>query len=159
MEHLGENKDDKSWAEYKKVRNYVSRLAVNAKNDSSKLWKSLKQLGYSSRFKSKTRNITLDLGSNVTAQKVTVADSFLQLLVNWWKNYLTSQGSRVSHFFDFYSQQEVKANGFSFDKVSEAVVLEKLKNRNGSKATGLDNIPARFLRDAAEVITQVLPIS
>ncbi len=87
MEHLGENKDDKSWAEYKKVRNDVSRLAVNAKNDSSKLWKSLKQLGYSSRFKSKTRNITLDLGSNVTAQKVTVADSF--------NNYFSSVASKL----------------------------------------------------------------
>ncbi len=37
--------------------------------------------------------------------------------------------------------------------MSEAVVLEKLQNLNSSKATGLDNIPARFLKDAAEVIT------
>ncbi len=164
------NKDDQSWAEYKKVRNEVNRLVVNAKkayfnekiveyrNDSGKLWNSLKQLGYSSRLKTKTSNITLDLGNNVTAEKVTVADSF--------NNYFSSVASKLveklpdpsgqygeSQFVEFYSQQEVKVNGFSFEKVSEAVVLEKLKNLNSSKATGLDNIPARFLRDAAEVIT------
>lgn len=134
-----------------------------------KLWNiEIIQVGYGSPSSSlatvakfnvtKTSNITLDLRNNVTAEKVTVADSF--------NNYFSSVASKLveklpdqsgqygeSHFFYFYSQQEVKANGFSFEKVSEAVVLEKLKNLNSFKATGLDNIPSRFLRDAAEVIT------
>ncbi len=55
--------------------------------DSSKLWKSLKQLGYSSRLKTKTSNTTLDLGNNVTAKKVTVADSF--------NNYFSSVASKL----------------------------------------------------------------
>ena len=37
--------------------------------------------------------------------------------------------------------------------MSEALVLEKLQRLDGSKATGLDAIPSRFLRDAAEIIT------
>ncbi len=93
------NKDDQSWAEYKKVSNEVSRFVVNAKkayfnekivefrNDSSKLWKSLKQLGYSSRLKTKTSNITLDLGNNVTAENMTVADIF--------NNYFSSVASKL----------------------------------------------------------------
>ena len=32
-------------------------------------------------------------------------------------------------------------------------MLEKLKELDHSKATGLDNIPARFLKDAAVIIT------
>lgn len=107
-----------------------------------KLWNiEIIQVGYGSPSSSlatvakfnvtKTSNITLDLRNNVTAEKVTVADSF--------NNYFSSVASKLveklpdqsgqygeSHFFYFYSQQEVKANGFSFEKVSEAVVLEKL---------------------------------
>ena len=69
-------KDEQSWAEYKKARNEVNRLVDNIKkayfnekiaeyrNDSGKLWKSLKQLGYSKRMKTKNANNTLDLGFN-----------------------------------------------------------------------------------------------
>lgn len=155
------------------MRNEVSRLVINSKkiyfnekivqyrNDSSKLWKSLKQLGYSNRLKTKASNITLDLGNNVTAEKVTVADSF--------NNYFSSVASKLveklpvqsgqygeSHIFEFYSRQEVKSDGFSFEKVSEAAVLEKLKILNSSKATGFDNIPSRFLRDGGDVITSCI---
>lgn len=37
--------------------------------------------------------------------------------------------------------------------MSEVEVLKKLKALNPSKATGHDNIPAKFLSDAAEIIT------
>jgi hypothetical protein len=33
--------------------------------------------------------------------------------------------------------------------VSETFVYKELKNLNSSKSTGLDEIPARFLKDAA----------
>ena len=54
---------------------------------------------------------------------------------------------------DYFSQFGIQTGGFLFEKVSEALVLEKLQRLDGSKATGLDSIPSRFLRDAAEIIT------
>lgn len=54
---------------------------------------------------------------------------------------------------EFYIQQGVQANSFALEKVSEEDVLLKLKQLDSSKATGLDNIPSRFLKDAAENIS------
>ena len=58
-----------------------------------------------------------------------------------------------SHVHEFYSQLGVQAGSFFFEKVSQAFVLEKLRRLDGSKATGLDSIPSRFVRDATEIIT------
>ena len=38
----------------------------------------------------------------------------------------------------------------------QKLLLKKLKGQNPSKATGFDNIPAKFLRDAAEKNTSVI---
>ena len=54
---------------------------------------------------------------------------------------------------DYYSQLGVQPGSFFFGSVSEPLVLEKLQRLDGFKATGLDAIPSRFLRDAAEIIT------
>lgn len=48
---------------------------------------------------------------------------------------------------------QVFIDSFIFSKVSEAAVLRLLGELNPTKGTGLDHLPARFLRDAAEVIT------
>ncbi len=53
----------------------------------------------------------------------------------------------------FYQQKGVQADPFSFVKVTEDNVLQKLKALSPSKASGHDNIPSRFLPDATEVIT------
>ena len=47
----------------------------------------------------------------------------------------------------------VQENAFSLKEVSNESVLKKLKALNPSKATGHDNIPARFLKDSAEIIS------
>jgi hypothetical protein len=46
----------------------------------------------------------------------------------------------------------VQADAFSFIAVSQAEVVKKRSELNCSKATGLNNIPTRFLRDGAELI-------
>ena len=52
----------------------------------------------------------------------------------------------------FYSRQDVQANSFSLSKVTAERVAEMLGELNTAKATGLDNISAKFLRDGAQVI-------
>jgi len=165
-----EKKDEQSWADYKKARNEVNKLVVNTKkayfnekiaeyrNDSGKLWKSLKHLGYSKRLKTKNTNITLDLGNNITSEKEIVADTFNMYFSSVARKLVEKLPGQTGqygegHVQDFYSQLGVQAGSFSFEEVKEALVLEKLKRLDGSKATGLDSIPSRFVRDAAEIIT------
>ncbi len=51
-----------------------------------------------------------------------------------------------------YSKQGVLPNSFSFAKVSVNQITKMLEELQVSKSTGLDDIPARFLRDAADII-------
>ena len=48
----------------------------------------------------------------------------------------------------FYRLKGVKPNDYSFSVVSENKVLKYLNNLSAKKGTGLDGIPARFVRDA-----------
>ena len=48
--------------------------------------------------------------------------------------------------------QHIKPGSFVLHEVSEDFVYDELNNLNISKSTGLDGLPAPFLKDAAEVI-------
>lgn len=164
------NRIPSSFCIFKKLRNEANRLIRKAKenyfkesiaenkNNPSKLWKSLKHLGQNNRLRTKTINKTLNIGDTVTSDKLKVANCFNRFfttiadtLVNKLPTFTGVFGE--SHVKSFYQRMGVQVNAFSFAEVSEAEVLLKLKALNPSKATGLDNIPCRFLRDAAEVIT------
>ena len=57
----------------------------------------------------------------------------------------------------YYKQKEVVQNAFSFSLLSETEVCKMLKGLSPRKATGLDDLPARFIRDGAKGIAY--PIS
>ncbi len=48
--------------------------------------------------------------------------------------------------------QNVVPDSFQLQEVSEEFVLNEIHSLNVNKRTGLDVIPARFIKDAAEVI-------
>ena len=53
---------------------------------------------------------------------------------------------------NFYRSKGVKPNSYSFLVVSESKVLKYLNALSANKATGLDGIPSRFVRDSASII-------
>ena len=53
---------------------------------------------------------------------------------------------------NFYRLKSVKPNNYSFSIVSEKKILKCLGRLGAKKATGLDGIPARFVRDSASII-------
>lgn len=55
--------------------------------------------------------------------------------------------------FDFYSRKGVFLNNYSFSIVSENKVFKYLSKLGIKKATGLDGIPSRFVRDGASIIS------
>ena len=72
-----------------------------------------------------------------------------QLPINLWRSprlYWPEHGQ------DFPAKIGVTPNSFSFNPVSVEKIGDMLKGLNSAKAKGLDNISARFLKDAADLI-------
>ena len=59
-------------------------------------------------------------------------------------------------FKEYYRSLGAPANGFSFNEVLEDKVLKILCKLNSSKATGLDQISPRFVKDGAKLIASPL---
>ena len=53
---------------------------------------------------------------------------------------------------DYYQKKGVIENYFIFSTVTEEEIENLLNGLTASKATGVDSLPARFLKDGAEVI-------
>ena len=58
-----------------------------------------------------------------------------------------------SIFKNFYIRRNPVQNSFILQPVSEEFVYKELSSLNVSKSTGLDDLPARFIRDGASVLT------
>ena len=52
-------------------------------------------------------------------------------------------------FKDFYKSEGVDSSHFRLSPVTQDLVLNELSNLSVNRSTGLDNIPARFLKDGA----------
>lgn len=63
----------------------------------------------------------------------------------------------------FYAKKGAVKDSFGLSKVKESDICKILKDLNAGKATGLDNLSARFVNDAAEIIacplTNIINIS
>ena len=57
-----------------------------------------------------------------------------------------------STFQDYYGSKLTISNKLHLSHVCEEFVEKELLGLNPSKSTGLDNIPARFLRDGASIL-------
>ena len=67
-------------------------------------------------------------------------------------NKFTSQATKNYYAKTFCNV----SNEFEFSNMSEENVKKILRNLDTSKATGMDQIPAKFLRDGAEVLALLL---
>ena len=62
--------------------------------------------------------------------------------------------SESSTFQDFYVGKNVQIDEFMWNPVIEDFIYKELCKLNPSKSSGPDNIPARFVKDAASVLTK-----
>ena len=61
---------------------------------------------------------------------------------------------------EFYKSLNLKENPFHFTKISEKTILDFLKELKTNKATGIDNLSGRFLKDGSKVLaTSIAQIS
>ena len=62
--------------------------------------------------------------------------------------------TRSRNFQNFYRNCNVQQEGFVLTSINEDFIFKELCKLNSSKSTGSDNIPARFVKDAASVSTK-----
>lgn len=168
------NKDKKEnyHKEFCKQRNQVQRDIKRAKEEfiagkieenkksPKKLWQHLKSLGYSSK-KIDGSSIVLnvagqachnlsDIANHFNSFFTTVASSLVDKLPNAPKIFDVNSNL----FKTFYHKVAKNKLKLTLKPVSEEYIYNELKNLNSYKSTGIDNIPARFIKDGAKALAK-----
>ena len=121
----------------------------------------MKEVGSSTKCKTKESSISLDTGKELCFDKVKVATHFNDFftynsasLVNNIQAYSGQFGQ--SHVVEFYRDKHVAEDMFSLSNVYPGQVSKILHSMSSIKATGLDYIPAKYLKDGSSVISKLL---
>ena len=169
------DKSDEKYSYFKELRNKTQTLIYNAKrgyfkekvenenHDSKSLWRSLKELGMpSEKDKASASAFGLKIDGYVCFDRHIDAEKFNHFYITVASKLIEELPKRIDKFGKqfvekFYRLKGIKPNDYSFSVVSENKILKYLNNLSAKKATGLDGIPARFVRDSASNI--VCPMS
>ena len=121
----------------------------------------MKDLGSSSKTKFSASNIGLNINDEIIFDKYKVAHQFNTFFTTVASNLVQKLSVATGRFGSlivkqFYVDKGVSPNSFSLNPVTIDNVCKMLKGLNSTKATGLDNIPARFVNDAADNISNPL---
>ena len=160
--------------DFKRLRNKVQTLVKKAKldfykhelevnkNSPKKLWKILGSLGVPSKSnKTPSSAIGLDINGSINFDKFTVAEKFNEFFSTVASKLVTKLPKALGRFssafyYSFYADKGATLNSFELQNLTEKETLGLLRGLGRDKATGLDNIPARFLRDGAIIIANPL---
>ena len=141
----------------KKKKSYFEEELGKNRNKPKELWKTLKSLGLSSD-KARQSKISLKKDGAIQFEALENANTFkrfyselaggLQEKLPRAPNKFTSQTTK-----NYYAKTSCNiSNDFEFSNVSEEDVKKCLLSLDTSKVAGMDQIPARVLRDNAEVL-------
>ena len=111
----------------------------------------------SKKGKASSGNIGLKIDGELSFDKLKVAEkfnSFYTTVASKLVEKLPQSFNKFGKNFveSFYCNKGVFPNSYSFSFVSENNVLKYLNSLGINKATGLDGIPSRFVRDGASII-------
>ena len=171
---FNKTKDEKYYKQFCKLRNMVQRQVRTArheniaeqievnKNDSKKVWASLKTLGYSNKVKVK-EPMVLEINEEICYDPVTLAEYVNDFFVNVAHKLVAILPKIVDLYSAFsenckryYRNKFIVPGMYTLQPVECDFVLNELKSMNSSKSTGLDNIGPRFLKDGAEVLVGIV---
>ena len=148
---------------YRAKKEYFKAKIESENKDSKSLWQSLRDLGMpSKKVKTSTSTLGLKIDNEVCFDKATCAQKFNEFYTTVASKLVEKLPKSFNKFGkkfveNFYSSKGVKPNSYSLSVVSESKVLKYLNALSVDKATGLDAIPSRFVRDSASII--VCPIT
>ena len=154
-----------------KLRNKVQLLVKKAKrcyfqtkieankNDSKELWRTLKNLGLPTKASTgSSSSIGLTIDDAVCFDQDKVANKFNSFFTTVASTLVSKLpfGKGIygkDYVSRYYAGLNVSRDSFSLGKVTENKIRKLLNNISTNKATGLDNLPARFVKDSAQIIT------
>ena len=162
------------YSEYCRLRNKIQRDVKKAKSsffrdkieevkfNPKKLWEQLKTLGYSNKSKDQSR-VILNIDGELCFDPSRVANYINQFyttiastLVNKLPSSLGKFSVNSTIFSSHYEKLGVTSDAFKLCPVSSDFILKELRSLNPNKSTGLDGVPARFLRDGAVLLKDQL---
>ena len=171
---FNKSKDTAYYAKYCKLRNTVQRLVKTAqndyiadqidqnKNDSKKMWSTLKTLGYNNKAQVKSPMV-LEVDGEVCYDPVTLANHVNEFFVNVANRLVEKLPKLVdlySAFSDkckqFYLNIGLAPDMYRLKQVDRTFVLGELLAMKCTKSTGLDNIGPKFLKDGAEALVDII---
>ena len=139
--------------------NYYKVNVMENKNNPKKLWSFLKDLGSNKKCLTKVTNIGLMIQDQISFNKLAVATHFNQ----FFSNIADKLVCKLPPVKGIYGEQFVKlfyktnsTLSLKFKLVTADKVLKLLTELNPQKATGLDGLPAKFLKDGASTIAKPL---
>ena len=126
--------------------------------DGRKMWKCLKDMGVSFSTRPEQANISLDLGNGETLiDKKIVANKFCDFFCNV-ADLVKKLKPPSIQIKSFYSKKGVLENSFGISTVTESKVYKLISTVNIKKATGLDGISAKFIRNGCSVIASPITL-
>ena len=123
----------------KKKKSYFEQELDKNRNKPKELWKALKSLGLSSDKAQKTNTFKRFYSELARALQEKLPMAPNTFTTQTTKNYYTRVSCNVS-------------NDFELSNVSEEIIKKILLSLDTNKATGMGQIPAKFLSDGAEVL-------
>ena len=137
---------------------YYGNVVNNNKNQPKKLWQALKILGPSSKSKTKSNHIGLKINNDLNFDKTSVAKHFNTYFLQPLPQSLPAGTGRfgVGYVKNYYDKQNVSENAFQLMSVTDDKVHKILACMSSSKATGLDNLPARFIKGGVSITLTLL---
>ena len=141
----------------KKEKSYFEEELGKDRNKPKELLKTLKSFGLSSD-KARQSKISLNKNGAIQFEELENANTFKRFYSELARG-LQEKLSRVPNKFNSQATKNYYANtscnvsnDFEFSNVSEEDVKKILLSLDTSKAAGMDGIPAKFLRDGAQVL-------
>ena len=161
-------------AHYNKIRNEIQRDIRRAKagylrnsfdknmGKPKKLWQQLKNLGYSNKCKVNT-NIVLRIASKICYDTHEICNYINTFFTTIASNLVNKQPPSIGTFSvnsqlfkNFYSSQWITPGNLILQPVSLSYIQRELRSMNPLKATRIDGISPRFLKDGAEQLGPIL---
>lgn len=155
--------DPHDWKRYKKLRNiinndikiskasYYSNAFIQSKGNPRKTWQTFNEL--TSRRVNNTTVKELKLNDTIISNSSELSDAF--------NDHFSTIGPRLANEIPLTAENnssyinniKVNNNNFSFSSTNCSIVFSHLNKLCRSKATGLDNISAKIVRECADLIS------
>ena len=139
-----------------KKKEYFKQKLQENRGKPKELWKTLKSLGLPSKTSSSSKPCLKEDGELKHDSK-SIARIFKDFFSNLAENLLKLLPKAPNKFNsktvnDYYKKMKLNNKRFVLNTVTVEEVKQILLNLDPSKATGIDNISARFLRDGASIL-------